>query len=72
MGSFYQPLSYFKGGKRKTRKNYKKGGFYPSIMGGVVSSGKYLMPLVLKQGYSLVNNKKKSRKTKKTLRKKNK
>jgi len=70
MGSYYQSKAYFKGGKRRTRKNYKKGGFYPSIMGGVVSSGKYLMPLVLRQGYKLVNNK--TRKTKKTLRKKNK
>jgi H+/Cl- antiporter ClcA len=74
MGSYYQSKAYFKGGKRRTRKtltrkNSKKGGFYPSVMGGVVGSGKYLMPLVLQQGYKLVNNKKKSRKT---LRKKNK
>ena len=69
MGSYYQSKSYFKGGKRrtkksKTRKNCKKGGFYPSVMGGVVGSGKYLIPIALSQGYKLMNTK--------TLRKKNK
>ena len=49
MATYYSPLSFFKGGKRKSRKVRKnktrksiKGGFYPSIMGGVVQAGAYL------------------------------
>lgn len=38
------------------------GGFYPSVMTGVVGAGKYLVPLALRQGYTLLNNKKKTRK----------
>ena len=72
MGSYYQPVSYLKGGKRKsTRRNKsKKGGFYPSVMGGVVSSGKLLIPVALRQGYNLLNNSKTRKR--KTLRKKHK
>lgn len=38
------------------------GGFYPSVMTGVVGAGKYLVPLALRQGYKMLNNKKKTRK----------
>lgn len=67
MGSIYQSKHYFKGGKRT-----RKGGFYPSVMGGVVGSGKYLLPIALRQGYQLLNKKNKTRKSKKNLRKKHK
>lgn len=71
MGSYYQPVSYLKGGKRRTRnRKSKKGGFYPSVMGGVVSSGKLLIPVALRQGYKLLNNSKTRKR--KTLRKKHK
>ena len=66
MATYYSPLSFFKGGKRrKTRKTRKtkSGGFYPSIMGGVVQTGAYLVPLAIRHGYKLLNNK--------SLRKKN-
>jgi hypothetical protein len=85
MGSFYQPKSYFKGGasyyqsknyfKGGKRKTAKKGGFYPSVMSGVLGSGKYLFPAVLHQGCKLLNNNNsKTRKSKKSksLRKKHK
>jgi len=69
MATYYSPLSFFKGGKRTTRKAKKtrktKGGFYPSIMGGVVQTGAYLVPLAVRQGYKLLKNKRY------TLRKKN-
>jgi len=61
MGSYYQPLKYFRGGKRSTRKNVKKGGFYPSVMGGLVGAGKYLIPVALRQGYKLLNSKTRKR-----------
>jgi hypothetical protein len=59
MGSYYQPLSYFKGGRRKyrTRRVKKhKGGFYPSVMGGVARSGQYLLPIAFKAGSQLLEN----------------
>jgi hypothetical protein len=65
--SYYQSKNYFKGGKRKITR---KGGFYPSVMSGVVGSGKYLIPVAIHQGYKLLNNK--TRKSKKNLRKKHK
>jgi hypothetical protein len=76
MGSYYQPASYFKGGKRRTRCTRKlKGGFTPSIMGNVVSAGGYMIPLALRQGYMLLNSSSKTkskRRKSKTLRKKHK
>ena len=76
MGSYYQSLSYLKGGN--TRKT--KGGFYPSIMGGVAKYGSYLLPVALRHGTQLIHKHKlkktrktqKSKKTKKskTMRKK--
>jgi hypothetical protein len=65
MATYYSPLSFFKGGKRKTRKNFKKGGFYPSIMGGVVKTGGLLIPLALRQGYKLLSSKSRKRNTRK-------
>lgn len=95
MGSFFQPLSYFKGGgsfyqsktyfkggskhkmstrNKKSRTRSKNGGFYPSVMGGVVSSGRMLIPFAVRQGYKLINNKTRKLKSRKpkSLRKKNK
>jgi hypothetical protein len=70
MATYYSPLSFFKGGKRKTNRRNKsnrkniskgkksvKGGFYPSIMTGVVQNGAYLVPMALRQGYKLMNSK---------------
>jgi len=77
MATYYSPLSFFKGGKRKSRKNKTRktrkvrkarkssGGFYPSIMGGVVQTGAYLVPLAVRQGYKLLNNNKTMRKKRK-------
>ena len=65
MGSFYQSLAYLKGGS--TRKT--KGGFYPSIMGGVAKYGSYLLPVVLRHGTQLIH-KHKLKKTRKTKSKK--
>ena len=44
-------VSYRKG--RKTRKLIN-GGFFPSIMGGVLKAGSYLLPLVMRQGSKLL------------------
>jgi hypothetical protein len=63
MATYYSPLSFFKGGKRKSKKDRKsrrksvKGGFYPSIMTGVVQNGAYLVPAALRQGYKLLKSK---------------
>ena len=74
MGSFYQPFAYLTGGKKRRTSNKKKfkGGFYPSVMGGVMRSGTYLLPIALKHGMQLFNNKTKKRGSKKskTMRKK--
>ena len=69
MGSYYQPVNYLKGGKRRKHKTRKfKGGFYPSVMGGVMSAGKFLGIASLRQGYKLLTSsrgKNKSRKVRK-------
>ena len=58
MATYYSPLSFFKGGRRrKGTRRVKKGGFFPSVMGGVVQNGAYLMPLALRQGYKLLTGK---------------
>jgi hypothetical protein len=73
MASFYQPVNYLRGGKRKTRshKGHKghKGGFYPSIMGGVMSAGKLLIAASLRQGYKMLTSKSSSRSKKNKSRK---
>ena len=67
MGSYYQSLSYLKGGGTRKSRNTKKGGFYPSIMGGVMKYGSYLIPIAMRHGMKLMNSKKtkKSRGSKK-------
>jgi hypothetical protein len=67
MGSYYQPTSYLKGGKRRIRKTRRvkkhKGGFHPSIMGGVARTGEYLLPIAFRAGSLLIENHFKKRKT---------
>ena len=88
MGSYYQSVSYLKGGKksrtcksrntRNTRKsrNTRKGGFYPSVMSGVMRYGSYLVPIAMRHGMRMMNSKKikkhksKHSKKSKTMRKK--
>jgi hypothetical protein len=71
MASYYQPVNYLRGGKRKkTRQTRKtrshKGGFYPSVMGGVMSAGKLLVAASLRQGYKmLTSSRSKKNKTRK-------
>jgi len=67
MGSYYQPVNYLRGGKRRTgkrrtqrkHKGHKghKGGFYPSVMGGVMGAGKLLLAASLRQGYKMLTSK---------------
>jgi H+/Cl- antiporter ClcA len=78
MGSYYQSLSYLAGGKRANKSRKIVGGFYPSIMGGVMKYGSFLMPVAVKHGMKLMNSSSKKSKTskrskkskRKTLRKK--
>jgi hypothetical protein len=49
MGSYYQPMPYM-----KTRRT--KGGFVPSLMGGVLSNGPLLLTPAIAQGYRLLQN----------------
>ena len=65
MGSYYQPKSYFTGGgKNRTRK--QRGGFIPSVMGGVVSYGTALLTSSLALGMRLLRNEKKRMATRKS------
>ena len=62
MGSYYQPSNYLKstcnGGSRKSRKSRKySGGFYPSVMGGIMSAGNLLIAASLRQGYRMLTSK---------------
>jgi len=69
MGSYYQPANYMKGGRRRrqTRKvKGHKGGFYPSVMGGVIGAGKVLMAASLRQGYKMLTSKNSSRSKKRS------
>jgi hypothetical protein len=47
-----QPVAYFHGGSRKRLR----GGFTPSLMGGVLSNGPLLMTPALAQGFRLLRN----------------
>ena len=47
----------------------QKGGFYPSIMGGVVQNARLLIPVAARQGMSLFAKYKKGRKTRRRQRK---
>jgi hypothetical protein len=67
--SYYQPKNYLSGGKLskskikgRTRRKHR-GGFYPSVMGGVINAGKFLVAASLKQGYTMLTSKKNNRKT---------
>jgi hypothetical protein len=51
------------GGRRIQRK---RGGFYPSIMGGVVANAPLLAPLAARQGLTLLGNTRVSRKSRRT------
>ena len=58
-GSYYQPIHYVsRGGRRATRKVGRRlrGGFYPSIMGGVLSNGPILFTPALASGFRLLRN----------------
>jgi len=54
---------------QKTRKHRKTlhGGFYPSIMGGVVQNAAYLIPVAARQGLTLFSQWRKQRKARKTM-----
>ena len=54
-GSYYQPIPYVSRGGRRTRKRLS-GGFYPSIMGGVLSNGPILFTPALASGFRLLRN----------------
>jgi hypothetical protein len=61
------------GGSRRLKKH--TGGFYPSVMGGVINAGKLLMVASLRQGYRMLTSKnsiqsKKSKMTRKNRTKK--
>lgn len=73
------PLS---GGRRRgtnTRKNNRRGGFFPSVMGGVVSNAPLLAPLAARQGMLLMesyrktspNKRRTQRKSRKSSRRRN-
>jgi len=47
----------------------QQGGFYPSIMGGVVQNARLLIPIAARQGMSLFAKYKKGRKTRRPRRK---
>lgn len=67
-GSIYQALPYVMRGAGKTRK--LKGGFYPSLMGGVLSNGPLLVSAAVAQGARLLRNnseRMKHRKTRRTV-----
>jgi len=57
-------------GGRRSRKNRcsrksRKGGFYPSAMGGLINNGARLLPAAGVQAYRMVRNYKNSRKSRK-------
>ncbi len=54
-GSLYQPLEYLTRGGGRTRKRIR-GGFYPSLMGGVLSNGPLLVSAAVAQGARLLRN----------------
>jgi hypothetical protein len=49
--------------KKRTSKKTRRGGFYPSVMGSFLSNGARLLPATAVQGYRMLRNYKKSRKT---------
>lgn len=51
--------------RSKTHKKKFKGGFYPSVMRGVITVGGILIPLAFRHGVRLLNSKRGVRKTRK-------
>ena len=50
---------------RKCLTKSRKGGFYPSVMGGIINNGSRLVPAAAVQGYRMVRNYNKTRKNRK-------
>ena len=66
-GLNFGPLS---GGSRKnTRRNTRRGGFYPSIMGGVVANAPLLAPLAARQGIHLLEEYRRTTRKRRSTRK---
>ena len=59
-GSYYQPKSYLSTMKAGSRRKHR-GGFYPSVMGGVMNAGKFLVAASLRQGYKMLTSKNNNR-----------
>lgn len=67
-GSIYQALPYVMRGAGTTRKRKIKGGFYPSLMGGVLSNGPLLVSAAVAQGARLLRNESERMRHRKTRR----
>ena len=67
-GSIYQALPYVMRGAGKTQKRKLKGGFYPSLMGGVLSNGPLLVSAAVAQGARLLRHESERMKHRKTRR----
>ena len=72
--SIGQPMSFFKGGRgsssKRTGHSPKRtrrlqGGFYPSLMGGVLQNGPFLMTAAFTQGSRLISGSKERMATRK-------
>jgi len=80
--SIGQPLSFFKGGRGGKSRNARgtkrgrvgtkrgrlQGGFYPSLMGGVLQNGPYLVTAAFAQGSRLVRGNRERMATRKRAR----
>ena len=45
-----------RGGRKGSRKNVKRGGFYPSVMGSFTTNGAALVPATIYSGYRFLKN----------------